>query len=1120
MKERVRPWIKQPHRLIEFRPPMNGLFTRLLGSILRAIRLFGPSSERPTSIRRGGVCLSGLFVSVVAFAQMNTAEMSGIITDPTGAVISAATVEAKNAATGIRFVTTTNGAGEYMLTPLPVGTYSLTVNAQGFKEARSDVILHIGDRIRQDFALAVGIQSEVMVVEEGARLLQTESAAIKDVMENQQVLDLPLKDREFLQLSLMNAGVVSPPGGTRGDSLQQTGKLINILGQRTGHNLFLLDGVSVTDEYFNNLVLSPPPEAIEEFNISKTNYSAEFGGKSGGVVNVLTRSGTNRFHGAIYDFFRNDIFDGKNFFAFANRPTPPFQENQFGGSLGGPLVHDKTFFFFDYDGVQIRKSLSHLFSVPTLDQRSGIFNTAIVNPSTGLPFSNNIINIPLDRAAQALLSRVPLPNLAGTGNNLLAVSKQNNNNNQGNVRFDHQFSLGDTTYLRASVFNANEVDPFGSSVLNEALLPGFGRTLTTRSANVSLGETHIFSPNLLNEVRFGWLNVSGGQGDPNAGNNFASQYGIRGTTANLSDTGYPQISLSNQFSTIGDAAGFTTRTDRDFELYDDISLQRGGHNLQFGVYFFHLSFNPSYPNDARGVYTFSGAYTGNALADFLLGYPSQAQVGIGEGAENAHSNWAHFYVQDAWHATSSLTLDLGLRYEFNQNLLAQPNQTSDIDLSAPGGPAFIVSGTPSKLPTSAGAIASLSPVPLTSAASAGWNDSLLTAKSLRLSPRFGLAWTIPHHRQTVLRAGFGIYTNQAAYSVLQNLAENIPFFLTKTVSNTAPSPLYTTANILSANPTGAVGANSVNHDFAIEYNEVWNLAVQRQIGPSTAIEAEYIGSRTVHADSVTALNVPMTFGGPRPYPQLSAFATIRWDGWATFNGLTLKLTRRFVRSLSFGASYAWSKSIDDASDAGTTNAEYNLPQNAYAPALEKAESSFDHRQRVTANVLYALPFASKSHGLLHLFVGGWHASAIAIVQSGAPFTVNLSSATGQDAAHIGLVNGNNLERPNLVANPNGGPRTPSEWFNTAAFILPAQNTFGNAGRNVILGPGLVNMDISFQKEASVHEKLKAQLRCDIYNIFDHTNFDLPGRIYGASNFGVIASAEDPRQFQFALKFLF
>jgi hypothetical protein len=1067
------------------------------------------------------IAVALLILTPFALAQMNTAVISGVVEDASGGVIPGAGVTAVQLGTQLKFTATTDPAGEYALEQLPLGDYSVTVSAARFQSSVDPrVTLHVGDRLRRNFALAVGEIDQVIIVEDATRPLQEQSAEIKDVIENQQVLDLPQKDREFLELALLGGGVVNPPGGTRGDSLQQTGKLINILGQRTGHNLFLLDGVSVTDEYYNNVVLNPSLDGIREFNLDKTNYSAEFGSKSGGVINVITKSGTNAFHGDAYEFVRNNIFDARNFFDPSGQPAPPFHENQFGGALGGPIAKSKTFFFVNYEGQVIHESLARIFSVPTAAERAGNFSglAVIDDPISHLPFAGNVITEPLSTAALALLAKVPLPNLSGNSNNFLSVAGQSTNTNQYNARLDHQFSLADSASARASVFDAHEVDPFGSSVLNEALLPGFGRTLDTRSVNLLLSETHTFSPNLFNELRFGWLRVSGGQGDPNAGNPYAAQNGLQGTTTNPSDLGYPQVSLSNVFTTMGDATGFTTRIDRDFELYDNVTLHRGAHTLQFGAYFFHLSFNPSYPNDARGVYTFNGQFTGNALADFLLGDPSQSQVGIGEGAENAHTNWAHLYIQDGWQVRRNLKIDVGLRYEFNQNLMAQQNQTSDIDLLAPGGPAFVVAGSPSSLSPAASALAALSPIPVISAASAGWNNSLLTPKDLRLSPRVGLAWAAT--KETVVRAGFGIYTNQAAYSVLQNLAENIPFFLVKTVANGSTTPTYSMQNILSANPTGAYGANSVNHSFAIEYNEVWNAAVQRAVGSSTTIEAEYVGSRTVHADSSTAVNVPMTFGGPRPYPSLNAFTTIRWDGWATFNGLTLKAVRRFTNDFSFYSTYTWSKSMDDASDAGTTNAEYNLPQNVYAPALEKADSSFDHRQRLTANAVYALPFAKSSHGWLHRAAAGWRASGILTIQSGAPFTVNLSSASGQDVAHIGLVNGNNIERPDLISNPNNAPQTASEWFNTSAFVLPAQDTFGTAGRNVVTGPGLASLDLSLQKEETIHERIRLQFRLDVYNSLNHANFDLPGRIFGASNFGVITSAEDPRELQFALKLSF
>ena len=1068
-----------------------------------------------------GACGLVIIMCAVAHGQMNVAEITGEVQDMLGGAIIHAQVTAVNTETNLKFASTTNDSGHFQIAELPPGEYSIAASADGFQRTIQDhIVVHAGDKISKNFVLTVGQRTQVVIVEGTPGELQTGSAAVKDVIENRQVIDLPVRDREFLELAMLGPGVVNPPGGTRGDSLQQTGKLVNILGQRTGHNLFLVDGVSVTDQYYNNVAVNPSPDDTREFNIAKTNYDAEFGGKSGGVINVVTQSGTDLFHGSVYEFLRNNHLDARNFFD-GGGPAPPFHENQFGAAFGGPVTKDQTFFFLNYDGQSVRESLATVFSVPTAAQRTGMFNTAIVNPLTGQPFSRNTINVPLDRAAVALLARVPLPNLAGTANNLRAVEEQIVNTDQANTRLDHRFSDRDSAWARASFFDASEFDPFGSSVLNEALLPGFGRNLNTHSANLAAGETRVFSPSMVNEFRVGWMRVSGGQADPNAGNPFASFFGLGGTTTNAKDLGFPQVSLSNQFTTMGDAAGFTSRIDRDFELYDNISVQRGRHSLKFGVYFFHLNFNPSYPNDVRGVYTYSGAYTGNALADFLLGYPSQAQVGIGEGAENAHTNWAHFYAEDGWQVTQSLKVNLGLRYEYNRNLVARTNQTSDIDLNAPGGPAFVVAGNPEGLPPAASAIAALSPIPVISAASAGWNGSLLKPKSLRLSPRVGLAWTVPKSGQTVFRAGFGIYMNQAAYSILQNLAENVPFFAVKTVANTSAKPLYNTEDILTFNPTGALGANSVNNGFAIEYNEVWNAAIQRPIGAGTTIEASYVGSRTVHADSSTTVNVPEILGGPRPYPQLSAFTTIRWDGWAAFNGLTLRVTRRFQHGLSFDASYSLSKSLDDGSDIGTTNAEYNLPQYPYNPrSLEKGLSSFDHRNRFVANAVYSLPFGRTATGLRHWLVSGWRTSGILTVQTGAPFTLNLSSGAGQDVAHIGLVGGINLERPNLIANPNDGPKTAQQWFNTTAFVLPAQNTFGNAGRNIVVGPGLADLDLSVQKEEPLHDRAHIQLRVDLYNSLNHPNFNLPGRIFGAANFGVVTSAADAREIQAAVKVVF
>lgn len=623
-----------------------------------------------------------LYFTTTAFGQMNTADITGNITDQSGAIVRGAAVTALQTATQEKHTAVTNDVGQFSLPQLPPGEYTITATASGFKQSgEQDVILHVNDHLRQDFSLQVGKANETVNVEAGPEQLETRSVSVKDVIENHEVVDLPLKSRQFLQLTLLSEGVVNPPGGTRGDSLQQTGSLINVLGQRTGHNLFLVDGTSITDEYYNNVVLNPSPDATQEFIINKTDYEAEFGGKSGAVINVVTKSGTNDFHGSAYEFLRNDAVDAENYFALKNAPVPAYKENQFGAALGGPIVKKSTFFFVNYDGQRLRQDLAHLFTVPTAAQRAGMIGpTQLIGP--------------FDPAAIALLSPAltPLPNLPGTSNNLLEESEQSFDSNQYNARLDQHISSADYVFARAAIFDAHELDPYGSTILNEAQLPSFGRTLNTHTVDITIGETHTFSTNLLNEFRFGWMKVSGGQGDPNGGNPFAATYGLKGITANPADQGYPQVNLSNEFTTIGSPVAFARRVDRDFEFFDNVMCHKDSHTIQFGGYIFHLGFNPRFPNNARGLYTYSGVFTGTPLGDFLKGEPASAQAGLGEGAETATTNWAHFYVQDDWQVKPGLVLNLGLRYEYNANLVAGANQTSDIDLALPGGPAFVVVG--------------------------------------------------------------------------------------------------------------------------------------------------------------------------------------------------------------------------------------------------------------------------------------------------------------------------------------------------------------------------------------------------------------------------------------------
>ena len=832
----------------------------------------------------------------------------------------------------------------------------------------------------------IGDASETVVIEADSGAVQPESAEIKDVVLGRQIVSLPLKTREFLDLAMLSQGVVRPPGGTRGDAMQQAGTLVNVLGQRSGHNLYLIDGATVTDEHFNNMVVAPSVDSISEFNIQKTSYAPEFGGKSGAVINVVTKSGTNELHGSLFEFVRNDVFDAKNFFDSQTAPIPPFRQNQFGGSLGGPVIKNRTFFFIDFEGQRIQKSLTSTFSVPTDAMRIGDFTGCRRSMTAGSrqPFVGNRIPIQeLDSVSSALLASIPHANLPGVAQNLLASGGQRINSNNGSAKLDHQFSANDTAFARFSLFDARQFDPFGSGVLQESLLPGFGRNLSTHTLNGVAAWTHVFSPEFLNEARFAFLTVVGGQTSPNAGNPFAAQSGLQGVTTDPLDMGFPQVSFGGQFTTMGDPALFTFRNNRDVEFFDNVSLHWRSHNIKFGAYLMHYELQPVNPNGARGIFSFTPRFTssaaglgdGNAFADFLLGDPTTAQVGLGRAAMDANANWGHFYIQDSWQVARNLKLDLGLRYEYNQNMTDANNQMSAIDPSVPGGRFVIASNGSGMISPAANALLPFLPIPYVTSAAAGWNSSLLTSRPLRLAPRGGFAWTLPGHSNTVLRGGFGIYPNQAAYSIITGFAQNLPFFVTKTVSsNAAAPPSFQIQNALTTTRLGTVGGNDLNHDFKIEYNEVWNLNLEREIGQGTVLSIAYIGSRTVHADSSTVLNVPLPGPGNisarRPIPQLSQFNTIRWDGWATYHAMAVDIKRRFNKGLTFDANWTWSHSIDDASDPGATLNEANLPQNVYDRSAEKASSSFDHRHRAVVSLVYQIPAPANTRWIKACWANG------------------------------------------------------------------------------------------------------------------------------------------------------
>ncbi len=1011
-----------------------------------------------------------------------------------------------------------------------IGAWRVEARLTGLAPQNLDTILEVGRTVTLEFALSVNGLTEKVDVQRDVPLMQVNTAEISDVIQNREVVQLPLNGRNFIALAQLSDSVVIPPGGTRGEALQQAGPLPNIGGQRSGHNIYLLDGTKVTDELFNNLVINPSVDSIQEFKIQKSMYPAEFGGKASALINVATKAGSNTFSGSLFEFHRDDRFDSPNFFQPVGAGVPPLLQDQFGGTIGGPMRRNRSFFFVSGERSRMTRSLTRTFSVPTSAVRAGDFSafptlcdpSAIAASGTCGTFANNQIPAArLDPLAVRLLQFVPSPTTAAATQNLTAVEEQQRALNQFSVRVDHQLTGNDQLFARVSTFDADETQPFGTSALQESLVPGFGRTLDTRAANIAASHTHVFGTSLLNELRVGWMRVSGGQKSVNQGNTYAQDVGLLGVTTDPRDSGFPQISTAGLYSTFGDPTTFTTRDNQQFELFDNVTLDRGAHRVKLGGYFFHLQLRPEQPDNARGSFSFTGQFTGNAFADFLLGYPTSAVSGIGRGDEDGRANWLHLYAQDDWRARDNLTFNLGLRYEFNQHMYDVQNRLSTIDLAA--GRFVIASDENGAIHPSATTLIDKLPIPYVTSQSAGWGRGLMDPSVVRLAPRAGMAWSLADSR-AVVRAGYGVFLNQWAYSVQTAFARNLPFFYTKQID--VPSdvrvPTAQTRDILMTNAAGTVGGTIMDYDFNVEYSQTWSGGLQYQMGPSTLAEVSYMGTWTLGADNPTVRNVPEPGPGAidarRPLPQLSRVNAIRFDGRSIYHGVVVRVERRWADRFAYSANYTLSRSKDDASSPGATESENNVPQNVrniFDESGEWALSSFDHRHQFSASAAYELPMWSRAVPMLNSLFGGWRANVIFIAQSGAPFTVNITT----DRANIGA---GPAQRPDQLRNPNlpAGQRTPERWFDTSAFALQAPFTFGSAPRNSVVGPGYANVDFALAKTWRWFGSAQLEFRWEVFNVLNRANFDLPHRLFGSPDFGRIFSAKSPREMQFGLRIAF
>jgi hypothetical protein len=1071
--------------------------------------------------------LSILLCAPYTGAQTHRASIRGTVTNATGNNLADASLRLFDEATNEARNATTGANGEFTVSGLPPGSYRLEVESAGYKKYVRQFELHVNQIQRIEVMLEVGsLPEERVVITDTLPPLKKDSAALGTVIENRQVTGLPLDGRNFFELSLLVPGAAPAAPGSAGSVRGDFAFSVN--GAREDSNNFLLDGVYNVDPKLNTFGVRPPVDAIREFEIQTSTYDAAFGRNSGAQVNVALKSGSNELHGSLYEFFRNGALDARNYFAPPDQPAPQYQRNQFGFSLGGPIVKDRTFFFVDYEGTRAREGITRVTNVPTLQERRGDFSAFLppglpagtscnapsgftLPPGTfilcdrfaGVRFPNNVI--PAERfnaIGRAIVNLYPLPNRAVPFQNFVSSPSQRDRNDSFDARLDHAINTRSNLVFRYSFGDRDLFEPFSGPGF--ARVPGYGSDIPRRGQNLMVGETHVFSPVFVNDARVAFNRVAIGVLQENMGTSINNQVGLPELSDDPRDFGLSFITVAG-YSPLGDEFNNPQRSvTNTFQVLDTATYTKGRHLLKFGIDFRFNQQNGFRDVQSRGFLTFSpfAGITGNGLADLLLGLPVTTGGARVDNAQHLRTESYNFFINDSFRITPRFTLNAGLRYEYN----SPPVDTEDrANVYDPLTESLVQVGTN------------------------GVPRGGYEADRNNFAPRIGFAWTLGDAGRTVVRAGYGIYYDQSALAPGEALYFNTPYFdfnlffplpgLPLTLDNPFPSffpfPL----------PDSAL---AIQRDLKTAYMQHWNLNVQQELGGSRVLEVAYVGSKGTHLLSARDINqgVPTTLPFPlRPVPQFDDINILESRASSNYHSLQVRFQQRLDFGLSMLASYAWSKSIDDASGFFTSAGDANFPQDSFNTRAERGRSNFDVRHRLSVSYAYDLPFGKgrallADRGWLSNVLSGWQTYGIVTLQTGRPFTVALlpeidNSGTGRSSLGFGA-----NDRPNIVGNPNLTNRTPDQWFNTAAFAFAPPGQFGNAGRNILDGPGYQNVNMSLVKNTALSERLNLQLRAEFFNLFNHPNFDLPDNFKGSPTFGHILSAREPRHIQFGFKLLF
>jgi len=1065
--------------------------------------------------RTAALFLLAVCLPVFAYAQA-TGAVAGLVSDESGAVMPGVTIEVTNIGTGISRTAVSGGDGYYSVPQVAPGTYSVRASLSGFKEVtHTGIIVSVGDTSRVDFKLAVGGVQENVTVNGAAPLVETAHATLGITIDQQKVVELPLNGRNFAQLGTLIPGVLAPPsglGGSNGDATPggfgAATASYNVNGMRNQSNNFLIDGTNNNDTFNTGFVMRPPPDAIQEFKIETHSYTAEFGRNAGAVVNVVTKSGSNDFHGSGWEFNRNTGLQSYNYFAPTSQPKPELKQNQFGAAVGGPIEKNRLFFFGYYEGYRNDKGNTANVQVLSGAQRNGDFSGSapIKDPLTGLPFPGNVIPANrLDPSAQKLLNDfIPAANSAG--NRYVASPTVTDDRDNIGLRGDYQLTRDNSLIVRYLRTTTDAVTPIPNVTTFNPTPQEAKATLQDFMAS----DTHLFGSNAINVARFSSSRINANPAVTSGLTN--SAYGINVPNTNSAAQGIASILVSG-FFTLGDPQQpFVNRLNQVFDFSDEFTWIKGRHQFKFGGDIQHQHMVIAFINRPNGDYTFSGGVTGNAAADFLLGLPFQFRRTTKNQAQDGNAPAYALFAQDEFRF-NRVTIDYGVRYE-----VAPPFVDVNGALNA-----FIPGFQSTRFPAA--------PVGLAYPGDPGIPDGTYRTDKNNIAPRFGAVWDVNGDGRTTVRGAWGVFYDTIAGQgdFFQNGVLAPPF--TPLLQIDAPAPM-TLQNPLSASTAGAAdfppGLTIIGWGptFNTAYAYHYNATVQRQIGENMAAEVGYVGSLGRDLPIFMEVNPGLysagqTAPGARLLPAYSLVRPTFSVAKSEYNALQASLRMRPTRGINFLASYTLSKSMDNVSGLNiggdmrpsipvTIGDDASIQQSL---DYEWGPSLFDARHRFVASFGVEIP--GPQSGAMKAVLGGWQVNGIVQAQTGFPFTVY---DTVTDIRYM-------TNRPNMTCDPNASaPQTTAQWFNTSCFarrpVATTGTSLGSEGRDVVRGPGFGSTDLSFFKNFETFGAQKLQVRIEIFDVFNQIRFNQPGNLIGTATFGQITTAQDGRVAQLGVRYIF